>query len=280
LTTARRARITPKDVAVLVVTFAVLAVIVFPFLWVVVTSLRTEDTLFTNTFSVFPELPSLESYRSLLDSGFGRHLLNSLIVCVPACVFAVLFSLFAAYAFSRRAFPGRDALLLTVIFSQIFPFVVLVTPLYAIFFRVGLVNSLFGLGLIYVAITIPFSVYMLVGYINSVPRALDEAAIMDGCSTLGVIFRVVLPVAWPGVIATAIYAFTQAWNEYLFALAFMTGDERKTVPVWLASFFGEYSTRWDMVMAASVMAVAPALLFFLFLQRYLVAGLAAGSVKE
>lgn len=269
-----------RDAAVLAATFAVLLVFVFPFLWVVVTSLRTEATLFTDTLTLFPEPPSLASYRALLDSPFPRYILNSLIVCLPATLVTVVCALLAAYAFSRRSFAGKDAIFLGVIFSQLFPFVVLVTPLYIVFFRTGLLNSYLGLILIYIAVTLPFSIYMLSGYLNSVPRALDEAAIIDGCSTLDVIFRILLPVAWPGIVATAIYVFAQAWNEYVLALAFMTDDALKTVPVGLAGFFGEFSTRWDLVMTASVIATVPTLIFFLFAQRQLVSGLAAGSVKQ
>jgi ABC-type glycerol-3-phosphate transport system permease component len=269
-----------RDILTLAAVSLALAVFVFPFAWVILTSLRTEATLFSTTFTVFPEAPSFDSYRGLLNAGFLRPLLNSVFVCVPAAFLAVVLSLLAAYAFSRRSFAGRDALLVTVVLSQLFPFVVLVTPLYVIFFRLGLVNSLTGLVIVYVAITLPFSIYMLVGYLNTVPRALDEAATIDGCSTPGVLFRVVLPVAWPGVAATAIYAFALAWNEYLFALALLTNSQLRTVPVWLASFFGEYSTRWELVMAASVLATLPTLVFFLLLQRQLVSGLAAGSVKQ
>lgn len=278
--TSKSSRITAWELMTLVLTLATLLVFIFPFLWVVVTSLRTESTLLADTLELFPEPPSFASYRALLNSDFPRYILNSIIVCVPATLIAVTLALLAAYAFSRREFVGKSVLFISVIFSQLFPFVVIVTPLYIVFFRTGLVNSFVGLILIYVAITLPFTIYMLVGYLNSVPKALDEAAIIDGCSTLGVIFRVVLPIAWPGVAATAIYAFAQAWNEYVFALAFMTENNLKTVPVGLAGFFGEYATRWDLVMTASVIATIPTLLFFLFAQRQLVAGLAAGSVKQ
>jgi ABC-type glycerol-3-phosphate transport system permease component len=148
-----------------------------------------------------------------------------------------------------------------------------------VFYSLGLVNSFVGLIIAYIAITVPFSLYMLLGYLDSVPRELDEAAKIDGCSTLGIIRRVVLPVAWPGVAATAIYAFAQSWNEFLFALTLMTQNEVKTIPVGLAGFFGEYTTRWGLVMAASVVTTLPTLLIFIMLKRQLVSGLAAGAVK-
>ena len=269
-----------REVISLAIIFAILLVFAFPFLWIIVTSLRTESTLFTTVFQLFPEAPSLASYRELLSSDFPRFILNSLIVCLPATLIAVVLALLAAYAFSRRNFAGKGGLLVVIIFSQLFPFVVLVTPLYTIFFRLNLVNSFLGLIFVYIAITLPFAIYMLIGYLDTVPKALDESAIIDGCSIVGVIFRVILPVAWPGLAATAIYAFAQAWNEYIFALAFLTDNSLKTVPVGLASYFGEFSTRWDLVMTASVVATVPTLIFFLFAQRQLVAGLAAGSVKQ
>ncbi len=201
-------------------------------------------------------------------------------MALPATVISVVLSFVAAYSFSRRTFRFRYSLLILVVFLQLFPFIVLTTPIYFIYYRIGLVNNLFGLMLTYIAITIPFSIYMLFGYLESVPRELDEAAIIDGCSTLGVIVRVVLPVAWPGVAATAIYTFVQAWNEFLFALTLITDNNLKTIPIGLANLFGQYTTQWDLVMSASVIATLPTLIIFLFLQRQLVSGLAAGAVKQ
>lgn len=269
-----------RDLLVATVTFAILGVLVFPFLWVVLTSIRPESQLFTSSFQLISETVTFENYRALLDSDFPKYIRNSLFVSLPSTVLAVGVSLFAAYSFSRRDFRFRNSLLILVIFSQLFPFIILITPLYLIFYRLGLVNNYLGLIIAYIAITVPFSVYMLLGYLDSVPRELDEAAIMDGCSTPGVIFRVIFPVAWPGIAATAIYSFIRAWNDFLFALTMMTKNELKTVPVGLANFFGQYTTQWNLVMTASVIASLPTLVIFLFLQRQLVSGLAAGAVKQ
>jgi ABC-type glycerol-3-phosphate transport system permease component len=260
--------------------FAVLGILVFPFVWLVLTSVRPSAELFVDDFRLFSGTITLSAYETLLDSDFPRYILNSLLVCSTATFLSVTVSLLAAYSFSRRRFRWRTPLLILVVFSQLFPFVILITPIYVIFYRLGLVNTYQGLVLAYIAITVPFSTYMLLGYLDSVPRELDEAAIIDGCSTLGVIRRVVLPVAWPGVAATAIYAFAQAWNEFLFALTLMTRNELKTVPVGLAGFFGQYTTQWDLVMAASVVATVPTLIIFQFLQRQLVSGLTIGAVKQ
>ncbi len=270
-----------RDVLIVVVTFTLLALLVFPFLWVVLTSLRPESELFSNTFQLVSRTFTLDNYRTLLaKTTFPIYIRNSLFVCLTSTVLAVTVSLLAAYSFSRRRFRWRGGLLILVVFTQLFPFVILITPIFVIFYRLQLVNTYVGLIITYVAITIPFSVYMLLGYLDSVPKELDEAGIIDGCSTLRLIRSIVLPVAWPGVAATAIYAFALSWNEYLLALTLVTRNELKTVPVGLASFFGEYTARWDLVMAASVVATVPTLVVFLVVQRQLVAGLTAGAVKQ
>ena len=268
-----------RDLLVVVFTFVLLFLFVFPFLWVVLTSIRPSSELFANEFQLWSKQFTLQNYLTVLSSGFAVYIRNSLLVSLPATVFAVTVSFVAAYSFSRRRFRFRYTLLILVVFLQLFPFIVLTTPIYFIFYRLGLVNNLLGLVITYIAVTIPFSIYMLFGYLDSVPRELDEAAIIDGCSTLGVIWRIVLPIAWPGVAATAIYAFVQAWNEFLFALTLITDNNLKTIPIGLANLFGQYTTQWDLVMSASVIATIPTLIIFLFLQRQLVSGLAAGAVK-
>ena len=269
-----------KDLFTVTVTFVLLGLLVFPFLWVVLTSVRPSSELFSDELQLIPRSFTLENYRAVFASGFAVYIRNSLLVSIPATVISVTLSFLAAYGFSRRNFRFRYTLLIFVVFLQLFPFIVLTTPIYFIYYRMGLVNNLFGLILTYIAITIPFSIYMLFGYLESVPRELDEAAIIDGCSTIGVIFRVILPIAWPGVAATAIYTFVQAWNEFLFALTLITNNNLKTIPIGLANLFGQYTTQWDLVMSASVVATLPTLIIFLFLQRQLVSGLASGAVKQ
>ena len=209
---------------------------------------------------------------------FGITLL--LILAFPF-IWVVLISIVTAYGFSRhRTFRGRQVLLILVIATQLFPFVILITPLYATFFRLGLINNPLSLVISYIAVNLPFAIYMLLGYLDTIPRELDEAARIDGANVLQIIFRVILPVAWPGVVTVAVYAFVSAWDEFLFALTLMTSDENKTVPVGLAGFFGEYTTQWNLVMTASVISTLPTLVLFMFLQKKLVSDLAAGSIKQ
>lgn len=270
-----------KDFAIVGSGLLILVVLAFPFIWVVLISVRPSSELFTESVQIFSSF-TLESYHTLVEnSDFPTYVLNSILVCTTATVCAVTVALLAAYGFSRNPnFRGRKVLLISVIVTQLFPFVILITPIYAMFFRLGLVDNFLSLIISYTAISLPFSIYLLLGYLDSIPRELDEAAEMDGCSTLGVIFRVILPVAWPGVATVAIYAFVASWDEFLFAMTLMTSEENKTVPVGLAGFFGEYTTQWNLVMSASVVSTVPTLLLFMIVQRRLVSDLAAGAVKQ
>jgi ABC-type glycerol-3-phosphate transport system permease component len=186
----------------------------------------------------------------------------------------------AAYAFSRFRFPGKSLVFGFFGLTQIFPWIILVTPIFIIFFFLGLSNSYSGLILIYVAVGIPFTTYMLYGYLEAVPKEIDDAAVIDGCSTIRTIVYVIVPIAVPGLVASATYAFIVAWNEFLFALTLITTTEKKTAPVALATFFGEYGTNWGEVLAAATVTTIPTLIFFLLLQRHLLKGLTAGSVKQ
>lgn len=270
-----------KDLLVASFGVALLLVLAFPFIWVVLISFRPDSEIFTKTFQLVTSF-TLDNYFALLESSpFPNYLRNSFFVCTIATVAAVAIALVTAYGFSRnRGFRGRKLLLILVIATQLFPFVILITPLYAMFFQLGLINNFLSLILSYIAINLPFAIYLLLGYLDTIPQDLDEAAKIDGASTLQIIFQIILPVAWPGVVTVAVYAFVVAWDEFLFALTLMTSDENKTVPVGLAGFFGEYTTQWNLVMTASVISTLPTLLLFMVLQRRLVSDLAAGSVKQ
>ena len=269
------------DLFTVVFGISLLLILAFPFIWVVLISFRPDSEIFTRTFQLVTSF-TLDNYYKLLDgSPFPTYLRNSLVICTIATVIVVLISIVTAYGFSRhRTFRGRQVLLILVIATQLFPFVILITPLYATFFRLGLINNPLSLVISYIAVNLPFAIYMLLGYLDTIPRELDEAARIDGANVLQIIFRVILPVAWPGVVTVAVYAFVSAWDEFLFALTLMTSDENKTVPVGLAGFFGEYTTQWNLVMTASVISTLPTLVLFMFLQKKLVSDLAAGSIKQ
>ena len=276
-TVARRRRmVRPGELPLLAGALVTAVVLVYPTVWVFFASFKTQETLFSGQFADY----TLANYRRLFASGFGAHIANSLLISLAAVLVSTFVSVIAAYVFSRRRFGWKATLFGAVMLGQTFPWIILVTPVFILFARLGLLNTYLGIVVCYVAVTIPFSVYLLVGYLESVPRSLDEMAIIDGCPPFMVIWRIVFPLMLPGVVATATYAFLLCWSEYLFALAFLTRTEMKTMPLALYAFFGEHTTEWGQVMAAAALTTLPPLLLFLPLQTKLSAGLAAGAVKQ
>ncbi len=269
-----------RDLAVVFTTLAVLACFTFPWVWMVLSSITPERDLFSDTPRLVGSAATFEHYAGLIGAGFPRYFLNSIIISTAAVAGSMLLAVLAAYGLSRFTFRGREGLLGFVAFTQMFPWIILVTPVYVLFWRLHLVNTYTGLIIAYIAITTPFCVFMLLGYLTTIPHELDDAAAIDGCSTWKTIWRVIVPVAAPGIVGTATYAFAQAWSEFIFALTLMTHNELKTVQVGLASFFGEYTTEWGRVMAAASAATLPTVIFFLLLQKHLVSGLTAGALKE
>lgn len=271
----------PADLFLLVPLFTVLTIIVFPVLWMTYSSLRparsiaaglTWDTLFADL--------SFGAYTRLFEAtGFGHYLVNSIVICLIGTFITVVIASLAGFALSRYAFRVRKLVMLLLVATQLLPFVVLVTPVYLFFAELGLLNTYPGIIIVYVAMTLPLAVLLMTGFFNAVPRTLDEAARVDGASTLTVITRIIAPLTWPGIVTVSVTAFIAMWEEFLFAQVFLTNDSLKTVQVGLAGFFGEYGTDWGVVMAASVLSALPTIILFSLLQRRLVAGAAAGAIK-
>jgi ABC-type glycerol-3-phosphate transport system permease component len=272
----------PRDLLVIVPTFAILLVIVFPVLWMVFTSLRPATALATQVpWSRYFDGLGFGAYARLFqDSNFAWYIGNSLLISAVSTVCTVVLACLAGYALSRYVFRLKRTILLVVLATQLLPFVVLITPIYLFFGELGLLDSYFGLVVVYVAMTLPLAIYLVMGYFNTIPQVLDEAARIDGCSTVGVIFRVVFPIALPGIVTVTVTTFIATWEEYFFASVLMTSDKLKTVQVGLSSFFGEYASDWGMIMAAATVATIPTIVLFSVVQKRLVAGMAAGSVKE
>jgi multiple sugar transport system permease protein len=214
----------------------------------------------------------------------AHYFVNSLIVCLSATVFSVVLATFAAYAVSRYRFLGRKVFTVTVLSTQMFPGILFLLPLYLIFVNIGnstgitLNGSRLGLIITYLTFSLPFSIWMLAGYFDSIPQDLDEAAKVDGCGPIGALFRVVVPAAVPGIVAVSVYAFMTAWGEVLFA-SVMTNQSTRTLAVGLREYATQNDVYWNQVMAASIVVSVPVVAGFLLLQRYLVAGLTAGAVK-
>jgi arabinogalactan oligomer / maltooligosaccharide transport system permease protein len=236
--------------------------------------------------SPVPEHATLQNFADLLGARgadgsllFLRYALNSAIVAGATTVVGVLLACTAAYALSRHRFAGRRAGLTTFLVVQMFPATLLIMPLYVLLNKLGMLNSMLGLVLVYATTAIPFCVWTLKGYFDTLPRELEEAARMDGASSWGVFFRVVLPLARPGIAVTALFSFMTAWNEFILASTFMTDETSYTLPVLLQSSIGKYSAHWGTFAAGAVLTSLPVMVLFYVLQRYLVGGLTAGSVK-
>ncbi|HUH02453.1 MAG TPA: sugar ABC transporter permease [Kofleriaceae bacterium] len=241
---------------------------------------------FASSPSPLPSTASLDNFSALLGaegSGgellFLRYGLNSMLVALATTVVGVALSCTAAYALSRHRFKGRRTSLTSFLVVQMFPATLLIMPLYVVLNRLGLLNSLVGLVLVYATTAIPFCVWTLKGYFDTLPRELEEAARIDGASSWGVFFRVVLPLARPGIAVTALFSFMTAWNEFILASTFMTDESSYTLPVLLQSQIGEHTANWGLFAAGAVLTSLPVMILFYILQRFLVGGLTAGSVK-
>jgi multiple sugar transport system permease protein len=258
----------------------VVIVALFPFVWTFLTSIKPAVELYTSRVQYLPQQPTFDNYIRLFSTTtFGRYFLNSFIVATSSVALGLTVSTCAAYSFSRFRFRGRDQILFAFLIINMFPQILLLVPLFIIMRGLGILNTYFSLILAYSTFTIPFSVWMLTGFFDALPRELEEAARVDGATHRGAFRRVTLPLAAPGIAATAIYIFINSWNEFLYALTFTTGVETRTVPVGLRMFIGQYQIQWELLTAAGVLSSLPIVIAFMFIQRQLIRGLTAGAVK-
>lgn len=252
----------------------------FPIYWMVLTSLKPARELFSPRLNYWPLQVTFEHYRDVLArTAYGAYFLNSLSVAGITSVIVLIIAVLGGYALARFDFRGRQAGMLALLATQMFPGVVLVVPLFVLFSRLHLLNSLAGLILIYTTLNIPFAVFLMRGYFEDIPRELEEAAYIDGCGFLNAIWRVLLPAIWPGLVATVVFVFTAAWSELIFAVMFINSENLKTVPIGLTMFVSKFNVDWGMMMAATTMALVPIAIMFGYIQRYLIRGLTMGAVK-
>jgi ABC-type glycerol-3-phosphate transport system permease component len=251
---------------------------VAPFAWMLLTSIKPDADILSRTPVFWPDHPTLSRYGAVLDAGFARALRSSLVVAGGTTVAGVAVAALAGYALARLRIPLRRYLLLLVMSVQMFPMVVLVIPLFVVMRTFGLLNSWAGLVIAYLSFTTPLAVWLLKSFLETIPQELEEAAMSDGATRVGAMVRVVLPLAGPGLAATAIFSFIAAWNEFLLALTFIKDERLRTLPVALQSFVGQQQADWGLIMAASVLFTAPVVVFFLAVHRRLTEGLVAGSV--
>ncbi|WP_261130132.1 carbohydrate ABC transporter permease [Bacillus sp. Marseille-Q3570] len=262
--------------------FVFIFLVMFPFLWILVSSLKPVSELFgEKAFIPFTSDPTLENYRSVfVNHPFLTYLKNSLIVSGVTTIYTVLVASFAAYAIARMKFKGKTVILGLVLSVSMFPQIATISPIYIILKNLGLTNSYLGLIIPYTTITLPLSIWILVTFFRKIPFDLEEAAKIDGASIMQTYWRVILPLAIPGIFTTAILVFIAAWNEFLFALVLNTQEAYKTVPVGIAMFQGQFTIPWGEISAATVVVTVPLVIMVLLFQRRIVSGLTSGAVKE
>lgn len=251
-----------------------------PFYWMVITSLKPHAEIYGTKATLWPQNPNLDSYRTLFnDTDYMLFFGNSMYVALLTTACTVLFASLAAYAIARLDFPGRKFLARGMVYTYLVPQSLLFIPLFAIMLSVGLTNSLNGLSLAHMGFTIPFCTWLLMGYFLTMPKELEEAALVDGCTRLGVLFRIILPISLPALAVVAFFSFTLSWNEYLYAVVFNSDPNVRTIPTGLNDFVLEDVFFWGPIMGSTVLTVIPPLFVYFIFQRWLVTGLTMGSVK-
>lgn len=267
-------------IAVLYLPLAILlAFLLFPFYWTFVTSVKPEKELYGSIVTYWPQNITFESYRKLfVDFNFLQPMFNSFVVAAVTTILSLLVSVLAAYSFSRFRFKGRKAFMVLFLTNNMFPTVLLLIPLYAIMRNLGILYTPTSLVLAYTTFTIPFSVWLLNGYLNDLPLSLEEAAMIDGAGRVKAFTHIILPIVVPCLIATGVYIFMTSWNEYTFAVMF-TNENNRTIPVALKNLIGQLGVQWDLLTAGGIITIIPVCIMFFFAQKRLVEGLTAGAVK-
>ena len=257
-----------------------LASVVFPFFWMVKTSLETGRSLFSYPPHLLPQSYAAEGYRTVLDqTPVGLWMWNSFVVAFVSTIMALAAGVSGAYGLSRFRYRGKRMLALVILTTQMMPPLVLIIPIYAIFIRLGLTNSLFGLILGNFAFSLPVVIWMMKSIFDSIPFEIEEAARVDGASWLYILTRITVPIGLPGLVATGIFTFLNGWDEFMLARTIVTTTDKWVGTVGLASFIGQYVTPWDQILAAATIFTLPPVILFLTVQKYFIAGLGAGAVK-
>ena len=257
-----------------------LLLVLFPFYWMTITSFKTEDQMRSLVSMFWPSPFVVENYTQLLTrTDFAIWYRNSALVAISSTLVATAIGTIGAYALARLRFLGRAFLSSATLITYLVPPSILFIPLYAQIRTMGLADSLAGLVAAYPSFTVPFVTWLLMGYFGSIPEELEEAAMIDGATRFGAFRRIILPLAAPGVLAAGLFAFTQAWNEFLYALVFISDVKQRTLPVGLSTFITGDVYGWGYLMAGAVLTTLPVIGVYTYLQRYMVEGLTAGSVK-
>ena len=252
-----------------------------PIIWLVLSSFRTADSIQSGRLLPAPGELTFNNYlEAFRISNFPVFLGNSFMIAVTVMLIVVFIGSLGAYSLSRFALRGKSLFMLAALMPQFFPYVLILVPFYLLMSNLGLVDTHFGIILTHTSITLPFALWMLTGYFNAIPQELDQAAAIDGCSRLGVLFRIIYPVALPGLVVAGFFAFVVSWGDYLFVSILSQSNGTQTLPIGLQTFMSSLEVKWGLITSGTVIAIVPTIVFFGIVQRRLIAGLTAGAVKS
>jgi len=261
-------------------TLTAAVIVLIPAVWMVLAAIRPIGEIFNYPPAIIPQSPTLDYFARILeDPLYRRYFLNSIIVALATLTFTITLAALAAYGFSRSRITGARWMLLGILALLMLPRVTLIVPYFRLSHIVGIHDTLFGLVLVNSAFLLPIAIWLLKGYMDTIPVALEEAAMIDGCSQMQALRKVTLPLSVPGLIGVGTFVFIGAWNEYLLAIVLTDSPESRTLTIGLASFFGEFVRDWNAIMALATLSSLPLIIIFIFLQRWVVQGMARGAVK-
>ncbi len=266
-----------------IISIAILLVLLFPLFWTLNTSLKTEIEIFKNPPTWYPHELNTKSYAAQVETGdfnMFRSFGNSFIISLGAMVISVILAIPASYGIARFRFKGRNAIFLGFLVTQMLPVSVLLTPMFIMFKKIHLYNTWGSAILADATIGIPFSVLILKNYFASVPKSLEEAAYIDGCTRWKAFIRVLVPITKPGIMVCAIFSFLYAWGDLAYGMTFILDQEKRPITAGIFNFMGQYGTKWSYLSAFAIVAIIPVVLIFIFMQKYIISGMTSGAVKE
>ncbi|KAA9007697.1 carbohydrate ABC transporter permease [Paenibacillus spiritus] len=281
-----RARRSVGSFLLTTMTWLIVIITVFPILWMVFTSLHANDEIMNGITTISLPKPQWVNYVNMWDTvNFAVYFRNSLIICSVTTLLAGAFAVMAGYALARFEFPGSKLFSMSIISTQLIPGIMFLFPIYLMFlwikntFGLPMIDTYWGMILVYTAFYTPISIWIMRGFFVSIPRDLEESAVIDGCTKFQAFYKIILPLSLPGIIATGIFIFLTAWDELLFAWVLTTSSDVQTIPVGIRLFVGQYNTRYDLLMAASTVVTLPVMVTFFMTQKYFISGMTAGAVK-
>lgn len=278
----KRKKITVGGVIRVILLVFYMAMVVLPIYWMIITSFKeSSEIINAQHITYWPEHFTVQNYVNLFQSmDYGVYLKNSLILAISVAIVVTVFSIFGGYSLARFKFKGKSTILIFLLITQMIPTILVMIPIYIVYTKMHLVDSLFGLFIFYTVTNTPFCVIIMRSFFERIPYVLEEAAFVDGCNRRQAIWKIVIPVLFPGIVADFVFAFIGAWNELIAAVTFLNSQSNWTIPVGLKSLIGKYNVDWGTMMAGGCLALIPTAIMFIFVQKYIVQGLTAGAVKE